>query len=229
METIKPTESTVEAPEQKEEQEAKISLIKETLEMYLPEIIKLTEFALNKKRISIEDASLSEENKRRYRSLLIGTDKIALKILEAGSVVDKRVLAIKIALTPLIKEEIEINEDRQNGKKVSKVQEIKRKLGIFIPEDNKKSGEYMGKLADLLGGIGDTAKGKEKFILMALSKILKNEKVQEKVSEEVKEWIKDDGTEENADDKMHVDLEEAIGNIAEEFNFDLNDIMTAKF
>ena len=226
-ETIKPEEEIVKTPEQKEEQEAKINLIKEMLGMHFPKIIGVAEFALSKKGISISD-----KDREKFRNLLIGTDKIVLKILEIGSA-DKRVKAIGEVWSPLLEKEVRIKERENEGEKISKKQKIKEKLRVVVPDDPENDKKYMEKLADLFGELENVAGVKGRLILMALNKILNNEKVQEKVSVEFREWMKKDETEENAanaDDGINIeDIEKEIGNIAEEFDFDLDDIMATKF
>ena len=104
---------------------------------------------------------------------------------------------------------------------------------MVVPDDPENDKKYMEKLADLFGELENVAGVKGRLILMALNKILNNEKVQEKVSVEFREWMKKDETEENAanaDDGINIeDIEKEIGNIAEEFDFDLDDIMATKF
>lgn len=225
-ETIKP-EETIEAPEQKEERESKISLIKETLETHFPKIVRVAEFALSKKGISI-----SEEDKEKFRNLLTGTDELAIKILEIGGSFDKRVEAISGVLSPLLKKEIEIKKRESEGEEISKKQKIKEGLRVVVPDDREKDKEYMKKLANLFGELENVAGGKARLILLALNRILENEKVQEKISNEFRDWMNKDETEENAagaDDGINIEnIEEEIAEIIKEFDFDLDGAIAAK-
>jgi hypothetical protein len=152
--------------EQKEniegERMAKIKLIKEILEMHFPKMIGVAEFALNKKGISI-----SEEDKEKFRNVLIGTDEVALKILEIGGSFDKRVGAISGILSPLLEKEIKIKERENEGEEISNKQKLKERLRIVVPDDSKNDKKYMEKLADLLGELEKATGGKERLILMA--------------------------------------------------------------
>ncbi|MCK4592739.1 hypothetical protein KAT63_04885 [Candidatus Parcubacteria bacterium] len=224
--TEEPKEIKTEKWEENKEKErtAKIDLIKETLETHFPKIIGMAEFVLSKKEISISD-----ENKEKFRNLLIGTDEVAIKILKIGSS-DKRIEAVSGVLTPLLEKEIKIKERENEGEKISKQQKIKEKLRVVVPDDSEKDKEYMKKLADLLGNLEMAADGRVKIILMALNKILRNDKIQEKVSNDFREWMNEDETEENAanaDDEINIEnIEEEIEKIAEEF--DLDNINIAK-
>ena len=86
------------------------------LGMHFPKIIGVAEFALSKKGISISD-----KDREKFRNLLIGTDKIVLKILEIGSA-DKRVKAIGEVWSPLLEKEVRIKERENEGEKISKKQ-----------------------------------------------------------------------------------------------------------
>lgn len=215
--------------EQKEniegERMAKIKLIKETLEMHFPKMIGITETVLNKKGISI-----SGENKERVRNLMIGTDEVAIKILEIGGSFDKRAEAISEVLVPLLEKEIKIKERENKGEEISNKQKLKERLRIVVPDDSENDKKYMQKLGDLFGELEKAIGGKERLILMALSKILNNEKVQEKVSNDFREWMNEDETGENAanaDDGINIEnIEEEIEKIVEEF--DLSNIDIAK-
>ena len=164
--------------------------------------------------------------------MLIGTDKVALKILEIGGSLDKRVEAISGVLSPLLEKEIKIKERESAGKEISQKQKIKERLRVITPDDPEKDKEYMGKLADLFGELGKDTGGRVGLGLAVLGGIFKNEKVQEKVSNDFREWMNENETEENAanaDDGINIEnIEEEIENIMEEFDLDLDDIRTAK-
>lgn len=212
-------EGVVETPEQEKEQEVRINLIKGALEAQLPSLIKLAETALGKKGFSISD-----EDKERFRNLLISTDEVTLKVLEIGSSFSEKVKAISGVASPLLEKEIRIKERENEGEKISKKQKIKEKLRVVVPNDREKDKDYMGKLADLLDEVGKATGGKVGLALVALNKILDNEKVQEKVSDEFRNWMNEDETEENAEnanDGINIeDIEEEIGEIVKELDFD---------
>ena len=219
-------EQTAEDPEEikigeneKKEQEARINLIKETLEMHFPKIIGVAEFALDKKGISISD-----EDKEKFRNLLIGTDEVALKILEIGGLFDKRVEAISGILSPLLEKEIKIKERENAREKISQKQKIKERLRVVVPDDPEKDKEYMGKLAGLFNELGKDTGGKVGLGLVVLGGIFKDEKVQEKVSNDFREWMNENETEENvanADDGINIEnIEEEIGEIVKELDLD---------
>lgn len=202
---------------------AKIDLVKETLETHFPKIVGVAEFALSKKGISV-----SEEDKEKFRNLLIGTDEVAIKILEIGGSFDKRVEAIRGVLSPLLEKEIKIKERENEGEEISNKQKLKEKLRVVVPDDFEKDKEYMRKLADLLGNLEMATDGRVRLVLMALNKILKNKKVQEKASDEFRGWLDKNETEENAtnaDDGINIaNIEEEIEKIAEELDLGNVDI-----
>ncbi len=152
----------------------------------------------------LEEVDISGENFRNIKDIMtgkdmVGADEAAIKILEIGGLFDKRVAMFKVVFGPLFEKELEINKRRQEGEAISKMQEIKEKLGMMketlrtiVPENTENDCGYIEGIGLLLRELGEKNKGKTKYILDAAGKILQNKDAQEKISDEFRNWLNKD-------------------------------------
>lgn len=121
------------------------------------------------------DASSKMNIKSRKRSKdPVAETKMAKKALEIGGKVDKRIAIVRPIIDPLLDKQLEIDERRQGGEKISQWQEDREKFGA-LRKSFAKDPENMRGVGKTLESVGKENKGAIGTVATKTGKFLQSE------------------------------------------------------